>query len=96
MSRARFKQTGQDAVLTDLSEDFRRVVGRIQAHLDDRVVAAIEPGQMVQVEAAEQTVDARALDLQHGQGDRAAWQAALSEYEAAWLNIIRSLGERKN
>lgn len=82
-------------VLVHLSEEFQQVIARIQeaAH---RLPVDIEPDRLVLVESAERTVDARALDLQLGQGNRAAWQAALSEYETAWLDVIRSLGERKN
>lgn len=89
------------AVVTHLSEEFRQVVERIQGEARDLSLGALEPDVLepdvlAWVEAAEQTVDARALDFQHGVGDQAAWQAALAEYETAWLRVVRSLGERKN
>ncbi len=89
-------QIKDEAVLTHLSEEFQQVVGRIQAEAKDLPLGALEPAALAQVEAAEEAVDARALDLQHGVGDQAAWQAALSDYETAWLEVVRSLGERKN
>ena len=85
-----------EAVVTHLSEEFRQVVERIQGEARDLSLGALEPDVLAWVEAAEQTVDARALDFQHGVGDQAAWQAALAEYETAWLRVVRSLGERKN
>ena len=92
----RVDQARDVSMLSHLSEEFRQVIERIQGELQDRSIDTLEPDTMAQVEAAEQAVDARALDLQHGMGDRTAWQAALSEYEAAWLEVIESLGERRN
>ena len=89
-------QVEDGVILENLSEEFRQVAERIQEELRGFSFGSIEPGVLAQVEAAEQVVDERALDLQRGVGERMAWQTALSEYETAWLKVLGSLGERKN
>ncbi len=79
-----------------LSEDFRRVVERIQTELNGVALHAMDSKRLVTVDAAEQTVDALALELQRGLGDRDAWRTALLDYESAWLEIIRSGRDRRN
>ena len=89
-------QTKDTTVLVHLSEEFQQVVERIQKAASDLPFGSIGPDRLAQVDAAERSVDARALDLRQGLGDQTAWQAALSEYETASLDLIKSLGERRN
>ena len=84
------------SVLDHLSEEFQQVVERIQGELSELSLGGLEPEVMASVDAAEQTVDALALDLQQGQGDRDAWKRALFAYEAAWHQVVQSLGDRRN
>ena len=84
------------AVLTELSDDFRRVVDRITIELSDRSIDSLERARLTEVEVAEQTIDSRALELQRGLCAPRAWKAAFVEYEARWLKILDGLGERRN
>ncbi len=87
--------TGTGA-LTSLSEDFRRVVERIQTELNGVALHTVDAERLATVDAAEQTVDALALELQRGLGDRDAWRTALLDYESAWLAIVGSGRNRRN
>ena len=84
------------AALTELSNEFQRVVDRISNELSDRSIDSLDPEVLTEVEVAEQTIDVRALELQRGLCAPRAWKAALAEYETRWLNILDELGERRN
>ena len=96
MSQAQCNQIKDEAVLSHLSEEFGQVVERIQEEVRDFPLGTLEPDALAQVEAAEEAVDARALDFQQGAGDQTAWKAALSDYETVWLQVVLGLGERQN
>ena len=86
----------EETGLARLSEEFRQVVVRIQEGTAGVALGGLDPGALASVAAAEQSVDARALDLQKGAGDWEAWRTALVEYEAAWRDVLETLGERRN
>ena len=73
-----------------LSEDFRRVVERIQTEFRGDALRAMDKGCLATVDAAERTVDTLALELRRGAGNRNAWRGALVDYESAWLEVIRN------
>ena len=79
-----------------LSDEFRVVADRIQEELALIPSQPIGSLELEQVEVAEQVLDKRALELQHGSNAREAWFVALSDYEIAWMKVIKSLGERRN
>lgn len=83
-------------VLADLSRDLLKVATRIQAEMRNVSFTAIRPEALARVEAAEQAMDTLARDLSRGEGEITAWHRALTDYEAAWFQVIESLGERKN
>ncbi len=78
------------APLTSLSEDFRRVVERIQSELNGVALHPMDLEHLATADAAERAVDDLALELQRDVGNRSAWQGALVDYESAWLEIIRN------
>lgn len=86
----------EPGMLADLSRDLLKVAERIQTELDGVAFGAITPEFLSQVEAAEDRVDVLAQDLSRGEGELTAWHRALTEYEAAWHQVIASLGERYN
>jgi len=82
--------------LAGLSTEFRKVVERVQQMVRDVRIDSLESGSLIQVQAAERSVDNSALGLRQGTGDREAWEAALAGYEAAWSGVVHELGERRN
>ena len=84
------------STLKCLSEDFRRVVERIQTEVNGVALHAMDAGRLVTVDLAERAVDNLALELQRGVGNRNAWRGALVDYESAWLEIIRNARDGKN
>ena len=85
-----------EITLADLSRDLLKVAERIQAEMSAVSFEAIAPEALAQVEKAEAAVDALARDLSCGLGDVTQWHGALTNYEAAWYQVISSLGERRN
>ncbi|MBT3604094.1 MAG: hypothetical protein HOE48_17270 [Candidatus Latescibacteria bacterium] len=83
-------------MLADLSRDLLKVAERIQTELDGVAFGTITPESLSQVAAAEDMMDVLALDLSRGEGELTDWHQALTEYEAAWHQVIASLGERYN
>lgn len=83
-------------LLADLSRDLLKVAERIQVELDGIAFDAITPSVLSQVEAAEAAVDVLAQDLSRGEGELAEWHRVLTDYEAAWHQVIVSVGQRHN
>lgn len=84
------------STITRLSDDFRRVVERLQARLDGVALDAVDAERLSTVDEAEQAVDNLALELRRGTGNRGDWQGALVDYESAWLKIIRNVRDSDN
>lgn len=82
--------------LAFLSDDFRRVVERIQTELNGVAIQAMDAKRLDTVDDAERIVDSLALALQQGVGNRNAWREALAGYESAWLEIIRDARDSDN
>lgn len=86
----------EEVRLSDLSRDLLKVADRIQAEMPQVPFDAIRPEAMARVEAAEQVVDTLARNLSQGQAELIEWRGALTAYEAAWFQVIESLGARNN
>lgn len=86
----------EGADLVDLSGELLQVAERIQTEMKELPYGDIQPEALAKVEAAEQAVDERALELQGGLGELIAWREALVAYEATWFQVIQSLGARQN
>lgn len=82
--------------LACLSDDFRRVVERIQTELNGVAFHAMDAQRLDIVDDAERIVNSLALSLQQGVGTRNAWRGALADYESAWLEIIRHARDSDN
>lgn len=78
------------AAFTGLSDDFRRVVERIQTEINGIALPALDAERLAGIDAAERTVDSLALDFRRGAGNQDAWHGALTDYESTWLETIRS------
>ncbi len=92
----RLEPVNARGVLTELGDDFCRVVDRIVNELDDQSIDCLDRERLAGVEVAERTVDARARELQRGLCGTGEWKAALADYEAHWVKILSGLGERRN
>lgn len=73
-----------------LSDDFLRVVERIQTELNGFALPALNAERLATIGAAERNVDILALEFRRGAGNQVAWHGALVDYEATWLEIIRN------
>lgn len=73
-----------------LSDDFRRVVERIQTEINGLALSALDAERLAGADAAERTVDSLALEFRSGAGNQDAWHGALADYESTWLETIRS------
>ena len=82
-----------EAAFTRLSDDFRRVVKRIQTEINGLASPALDAERLASIDAAERTVDSLALEFRRGAGNQDAWHGALADYESTWLEIIRSARE---
>ncbi|MCZ6635950.1 MAG: hypothetical protein O7G87_21340 [bacterium] len=86
----------EGADLVDLSGELLQIAERIQDEMKGLPYGDIQPEALDKVEVAEQAVDERALELQQGLGELAAWREALVAYETTWFQVIQSLGVSKN
>ena len=75
---------------TSLSDDFQRVVERIQTELNGLALPALDAKRQASIDEAERAVDGLALAFRRGAGNQDAWHGALAGYESTWLETIRS------
>lgn len=90
------KVSSEKQMLNDLSRDLLKVAERIQSELNGLTLEELQVESFSQIELAEKAVDGLAHDLSRGEGELTKWHRVLTDYEAAWHQVICGLGERRN